>query len=95
MPLITSRQIRVRLCAVSFWELVFVQEGLARMNRRKYADRGVLQGHLAPVLMGAFTPDGDRAVTVSSDETVRLWDVKTGHEIRRYKGIPVRCTAWR
>ncbi len=36
--------------------------------------------------MGAFTPDGERAVTVSSDETVRLWNLKTGQEIRQYKG---------
>jgi WD40 repeat protein len=56
---------------------------------------GVLRGHLAPVLMGAFTPDGERAVTVSSDETVRLWDLKTGKEIRQYKGHtgPLYCMA--
>ena len=56
---------------------------------------GLLRGHLAPVLMGAFTPDGERAVTVSSDETVRLWDLKTGKEIRQYKGHtgPLYCVA--
>ncbi|MFN9718451.1 MAG: WD40 repeat domain-containing protein [Planctomycetota bacterium] len=54
-----------------------------------------LKGHLSAVLMGALTPDGDRAVTVGADETVRLWDVRTGGELRQYKGHtgPVYCVA--
>lgn len=55
----------------------------------------VLRGHLGPVLMGNFTPDGQRALTVSSDETVRLWDLSTQKELRNYPGHtgPLFCLA--
>lgn len=45
---------------------------------------GVLRGHLGSVFMGVFTPDGERAITVSSDQTARCWDLKTGREVRRF-----------
>ncbi len=56
---------------------------------------GVLRGHLAPVLMGVFTPDGERAITVSSDQTARLWDLAKAAEIRQYTGHtgPLFCLA--
>lgn len=56
---------------------------------------GVLRGHLGTVFMGIFTPDGRRAITVSSDETARYWDLKTGEEVKRFRGHtgPVYCAA--
>ena len=33
----------------------------------------------------AFTPDGTRLVTVSNDETVRLWDAATWDQIEGYE----------
>ncbi len=58
-------------------------------------ESGVLRGHLAPVLMGVFTPDDLRAVTASSDDTARLWDLQTFSEVRQYKGHtgPLYCLA--
>lgn len=55
----------------------------------------VLRGHLSDVLMAQFVPHGDQAVTASADETARLWDVKTGRELRQYLGHtgPVYCLA--
>ena len=41
----------------------------------------VLSGHEGPVLSAAFSPDGARAVTASSDKTARVWDVVTGKQI--------------
>ena len=49
-------------------------------------ESGVLKGHLGPVLMGVFTPDGKSAITVSSDETVRMWNLETRTEVRNYPG---------
>ncbi|MEO8498596.1 MAG: hypothetical protein ABI614_26335, partial [Planctomycetota bacterium] len=59
------------------------------------ADEPVVRGHLAPVLMGVFTPDGERAITVSSDQTARLWDLQSRTEVRRYTGHtgPLFCVA--
>jgi WD40 repeat protein len=34
--------------------------------------------------MVAVTPDGRRVFTVGSDKTARLWDVRSGQEIRRF-----------
>ena len=46
---------------------------------------GVLRGHQGSVFMGVFTPDGDRAITASSDQTARCWDWKTGAEVQRFR----------
>jgi WD40 repeat protein len=40
----------------------------------------------SPVLSVAVTPDGKYVVSGSSDNTVRLWDVATGKEVRRFTG---------
>jgi WD40 repeat protein len=34
-----------------------------------------LRGHEVPVLNAAFSPDGTRIVTASSDNTAQVWDV--------------------
>jgi RNA polymerase sigma factor (sigma-70 family) len=44
------------------------------------------EGHKAPVIGVVFSPDGRRALTASSDASVRLWDVATGKEVRRLIG---------
>jgi WD40 repeat protein len=46
------------------------------------ADQPILMldvgGHTAPVKKVLFTPDGKRLITLSSDGTVRVWDVASG-----------------
>jgi WD40 repeat protein len=52
----------------------------------------------------AFSPDGLKLATASSDETVKIWDLSNGHEILTYTGHrsgassperkKVRCLAW-
>lgn len=46
----------------------------------------ILSGHTGPVNLARFSPDGQRVLTASSDETARLWDTATGREIVRYIG---------
>jgi WD40 repeat protein len=40
---------------------------------------------LNPVYSVAFSPDGARVLTGSSDHPARLWDAATGQEIRAFK----------
>jgi len=42
-----------------------------------------LRGHGGSVRSAAFSPDGARLVTVSADQTVRIWDATTSQEITR------------
>lgn len=44
-------------------------------------------GHDHTVLGLAFLPDGKRAVSGSFDNTIRLWDLEHGQEIRRFDGF--------
>ena len=55
----------------------------------------VLRGHFSDVLMARFTREGLGVVTGSADETLRLWDARTGAEQRQYLGHtgPVYCLA--
>lgn len=45
-----------------------------------------LRGHAGKVSALQFSPDGARLVTASEDETVRMWDVGTGRELRALRG---------
>ncbi|MEW6215184.1 MAG: caspase family protein, partial [Nitrospirota bacterium] len=44
-------------------------------------------GHTSFVLSVAFSPDGKYALSGSDDDTMKLWDVATGREIRTFKRI--------
>lgn len=43
----------------------------------------LLSGHAAAVFDVALTPDGGRAVTLSKDGTVRVWDTRTGAGLKQ------------
>ncbi|CCA77459.1 related to WD40-repeat protein (notchless protein), partial [Serendipita indica DSM 11827] len=45
-----------------------------------------LRGHSGSVVAVAFSPDGSRIVSGSRDQTIRLWDAKTGEPV----GDPLR-----
>ena len=50
----------------------------------------VLRGHSGSIQSAAFSPDGRRVVTASSDATARLWDAERGSEIAVLKGHRLR-----
>lgn len=70
------------------WETRFVRS----LCRRKALP---LLGHSSAVTCMAFSPDGERIATGSSDCTVRLWDSRTGQEQLRLaaEGL-VMCLAF-
>jgi WD40 repeat protein len=45
-----------------------------------------LSGHESAVTSAAFSPDGARIVTASSDNTARIWDAATAKEIAVLRG---------
>jgi WD40 repeat protein len=55
-----------------------------------------LTGHTQRITGLAVSPDGSRFATSSHDRTVRIWDARTGEEVRKFAehGGPVACVAW-
>ncbi len=50
------------------------------------AQKAIIYGHQSEVTCVDFSPDGTRVVSGSADQTVRLWDVVTGKELRAWRG---------
>jgi len=44
------------------------------------------EGHTDPVEAVAVTPDGKHAISGSDDNTIRVWDIKTGQTISSFSG---------
>jgi WD40 repeat protein len=50
-------------------------------------------GHRGPVLAATFTPDGRRAVSISADNTRRIWDAVSGSELSSRSSRGIRSIA--
>jgi len=60
---------------------------LQNLNSPAQAVEVVAQvGHVHQVSFARFSPNGQQALTGSWDNTVRLWDLRTGREVRRFEG---------
>jgi WD40 repeat protein/serine/threonine protein kinase/Flp pilus assembly protein TadD len=66
------------------------------LKRLCHSDLVTLAGHTQPVHAVAFSPDGQRLASASVDQSVRIWDLATGKEIRTLAGHSrmVNCVAW-
>jgi len=53
-----------------------------------------LVGHVWETREVAFEPGGDRAVSYSDDDTVRVWDLRTGRELHRFEHASVSAVAF-
>ena len=56
----------------------------------------ILRGHSGGVLSVSWSPDGKRLASASFDDTVKVWDVASGHETITLRGhtLAVQSVAW-
>ena len=69
-------------------DLEEIGEVLTALTRAMYSIREhvVLRGHATGVYGAMFSPDGSLVVTISRDDTARIWDALTGREIAVLEG---------
>jgi WD40 repeat protein/serine/threonine protein kinase len=76
----------------------YTADAVSVFQEARAADTQVLAatGHAGVVMFVAFSPDGQRIVTASADNTARIWDVGTGQQLRVLSGHtgPVRSVAF-
>ncbi|ETO06416.1 hypothetical protein RFI_30980, partial [Reticulomyxa filosa] len=58
----------------------------ASVNQVNFGEYGNLKGHSDAVTSVQFSPDGNRIVSGSRDNTIRLWDASSGKQIQCLKG---------
>ncbi|HEY0100016.1 MAG TPA: TIR domain-containing protein [Pyrinomonadaceae bacterium] len=64
----------------------------------QFAEKFIQLDYKANIHVYAFSPDGKRALTGARDNTVRLWDMATGHCLRMFEGHALNLVygvAWR
>jgi WD40 repeat protein len=68
---------------------------LRHLNKRQHADTCVitLAGHFASVNACAYSPNGSRVVSASTDRTLKVWEAETGKEIATLEGHLGKVTA--
>jgi WD40 repeat protein len=63
-------------------------------NRLAHLQRLTLREHTNAVTSADFSPDGGRIVTASDDGTARVWDARTGRELRELLNIEGYVRNW-
>ncbi|MFN0123052.1 MAG: hypothetical protein ACKV2V_21335, partial [Blastocatellia bacterium] len=56
--------------------------GLIFLIREIMTEPLIFNGHTGPVSTLLFTPDGQRLISAGKDQTVRIWEVQSGHQVQ-------------
>jgi WD40 repeat protein len=68
---------------------------LKRIEHELWGERRTFKGHTGQVWHVAVSPDGKHLLTSGQDKSVRLWDVATGEELKRFNcAEPVVASAF-
>jgi WD40 repeat protein len=97
-PLILAKDRRPlhALCPDREGKFVFIAGEDRRITKASRTEGGQnvdLTGSQDVVHALALSPDGDHLLSVGSDKFVRLWDVRSGTEVRRWEGFGDRIYA--
>lgn len=63
-----------------------LDESIIILDTEHYEDKLLLKGHTFWVTHASFSPDGARIVSSSHDDSIIIWDAKTGTKIISLKG---------
>jgi WD40 repeat protein len=77
--------LRLALMAVERSPIRYAQSTL-RQAYDRFKDRAVFTGHTDVIHKAIYSPDGRFVFTASEDKTVKMWDVKSRHEIKTFEG---------
>ena len=67
-----------------------------KVDYTKFTCLKTLEGHSNDVYSVAYSPDGTKIVSCSSDETIKIWDANTGNCLQTLEGhkYPVLSVAY-
>lgn len=71
---------------IESWLNCLIDEPKIEQRSNGFAIERILNGHSNYVTSVAFSSDGSRIVSGSADNTVKIWDVKTGKEEMKLEG---------